>query len=143
MDSEIKYYKLYEFISVADRDNIEFARYTYYCSARKFVIETVDHHPITEAQIRSYEFADFYLAPNQFSTYNYHVLAILGKSYLMYEISDEIFIWVCYTEEGYREKGHASNLLSRLKETNPEKIIKTDTYNKSLEKICMRLGIQL
>lgn len=151
MNIEITHCKLYEFISIANRDNIEFAKYTYAdCSARHFVIETGDD-PTTEEQIKTYVFEDFCLKPTPDISYNYYVLAILGKSYLMYKIlnddddddDDGIFIWVCYTESNHRKKGYISTLLRHLKKIHPEQTIKTHTYNESLKKICLQLGIEL
>lgn len=143
MEIETTHCKLYEFISIANRENIEFAKYIHDCSARDFVLEIIDDHPTTGEQIRTYTFKDFYLKPSPFTPYNYHVLAILGTSYLMYEISDEIFIWACYTEENSRGNGYISTLLKNLKEIYPEKVIKTHTDHESLKKICLRFGIEL
>lgn len=127
-------YKLYEFIAISENARIDFAKKSNDCigSGNHFIDVTVEYD-LNETPVRSYKFKEFYLGENDQGIYSYYVLAIPGKSYLMYEEeeSSNIFIWVAYTEEKFRGKGYITQLLKELKHQNPEKIITTDTYNEN------------
>lgn len=138
-------FKLHEFVEISNNAGIDFSQYTHNCGARDFVEETVETHWLTEEKIRHYKFEDFYLNESNFEIYPYYVLTLMEKSYLMYKEGEnnDIFIWVAYTEEKFRGKGHITNLLKELKHQNPEKVITTHTFNENLMRACRNVGVQL
>lgn len=136
---------LIEFIDLAGRNNIDFAKITHSCSAYSFVDEKVKVN-ISDEFVRSYSFKDCYTNWKHVEFMPYYVLGILHKAYLMYELDQdnrEITIWVCYTEENQRGKGYMNLLLSSLKNAHIGVRITIDTYNEILRNICKNLGINL
>ena len=126
--------------------NLNFAECAYDCDASEFVEEEVVTDPVTYKSNHIYRFKSFYLDHMNFSEYPlypYQVLFIKNKAYLMYEISEIIFIWVCYSEPNYRNRGLMSLLIKHLKSIYPNKQIQIDTFNKSLQKISKAAGIKL
>jgi len=142
MDEIVENIKLFNFIPISLNGNIDFAKITYECGAYDFVDMETGYEVGTDKITRSYSFQEFYVKESPYSDYNYFVLYILGKSYVMYEIEeDNISIWVCYTEEEEREKGYITLLLSKLTELFPNKNIVGDTFNEDLIKILRSLNI--
>lgn len=145
MDKQIINIKLIEFIDLAERSNIDFAKITYSCSAYAFIDEKVKVN-FNDEFIRSYSFKDCYTNWKHIELMPYYVLGILHKAYLMYEIDQdslEVAIWVCYTEEGQRGKGYMKMLLNSLKNAHPGVRITVDTYNEALRNTCKNLEIHL
>ncbi|BBA70875.1 hypothetical protein YM18_2357 [Geobacter sulfurreducens] len=145
MDEQIINVRLIEFIDLADRGNIDFAKITYSCSAYEFVDQKVKVN-FSDEFIRSYSFKEYYTNWKHAEFMPYYVLGILHKTYLMYEIdqeNSEITTWVCYTEEEHRGKGYMRMLLNSLKNAHPGVRITVDTYNEALRNICNDLGIRL
>jgi RimJ/RimL family protein N-acetyltransferase len=146
MTEEVIKTRLIEFIEIARRSNIDFAEITYSCGAHDFVNEDVELNLEDDRFIRSYTFKDFYTNWKYADCMSYYVLAILNKAYLMYEVnedSEEITIWVCYTEVEHRGKGYMTMLLNSLKNNYLGVRITVDTFNEKLRKICKDLGINL
>lgn len=138
----IEEYRLQEFISLAAEREIDFAEYTHKCGATDFVDSSYGYDSSIGKSVFSYQFKDFYTNPRFSSVSPYFVLALMGISYLLYEVSDEIMIWVCYTEKDCRGQGNITTLLKHLKGSFPESDIVIDTYNESLRGICNQLSFR-
>jgi hypothetical protein len=82
MDEPIIIVRLIEFIDLADRSNIEFAKITYSCSAYAFVDQKVKVN-FSDEFIRSYSFKECYTDWKHAEFMPYYVLGILHKAYLM------------------------------------------------------------
>ncbi|MCW8924503.1 MAG: hypothetical protein OQK69_12905 [Gammaproteobacteria bacterium] len=143
MSEEITRGRLVDFIEANQGKDIDFAKYTYKCGATDFVDQSYDFDSRINKSVWSYKFKEFYLNPYGFEFYPYFVISIPGKSYVMYELNSEITVWVCYTEEQDRGKGHMTELLMFLKRKHPDKQITVDTFNETLRKLCLNIGINL
>lgn len=143
MSAEITHTRLIEFVEANKGEDVDFAQYAYDCGATDFVDQVVDFDWRTDKSIRTYNFKDYYLRPDNYGHYPYYVASFPNKSYLMYEVNSEIFIWACYTEENHRDKGYMTELLNFLKREYPEKKITIDTFNESLRQSCIKLGINV
>lgn len=108
-----------------------------------FVDSSYDYDPSIGRSAYLYRFKEFYTNPRFHDASPYFVFAITGASYLLYEVGNEIMIWVCYTEEGCRGQEYITTLLKHLKNTFPGKQIVIDTYNESLLQICRKLGFRI
>lgn len=142
MNENILHLKLNDFNALAIKNNIDFAKITYHCHAIEFI--SISRDIVCEEDVIFYRFDDLFLEEPKYWEYTYYVLAMVGKSYLMYEIEDtQITIWVCYTEEKHRNKGCISMLLSELIALFPGEKIIGDTRNESLIKIfkSKRIGL--
>lgn len=136
-------YRLQDFISIACKNGVDFAKYTYECGAMDFIDSTYEYDSRLGRPVHSYKFKSFYTDPRFPEDSTHFVLAVVGVSYLLYEVKEEIMIWVCYTEKAHRRQGYISNLLESLKSSYPNKDIVTDSHDESLCAICRKLGIRL
>lgn len=143
MNKEITHERLVDFIEADKNSHIDFAQHTYKCGATGFVDQSYDFDPQVNKSVWSYKFKDLYLKPEKFEYYPYFIISIPEKSYLMYELNSEIFVWVCYTEEHHRGKDYMAALLNFLINKYPEKEITVDTFNESLRELCIDIGINL
>lgn len=145
MTEGIQHLKLHVFIEEAHKNNINFAEITYNCSARDFIDMTVDF--IGHENKHNYTFQEFYTNATYGENLSYYVLGLMGKSYIFYEVKDdvedEVTIWVCYTEKEHRKSGYITLLLKDLVSRYPNKKIVVDTFNEELQKTCRNLGIIL
>lgn len=138
MKEKVIRHNLTEFINICEESNIDFAKITYDCMARDFVKQVYDR---TE---KAYIFTEPFLDHSFTKIMKYEVLAILNRSYLMYQVERKaITVWVCYTEEEHRNCGYIMKLLTMLIKKHHNKIITVDTHNQSLRNICSTLGINL
>ena len=143
MNKEIKHENLVGFIEANKDSQIDFAQYTYECGATDFVDQSYDFDPRVNKSVWSYKFNEFYLKLENIGYCQNFVIFIPEKAYLMYELTDDIFVWVCYTEESHRGKGYMTELLSYLKSKYTNKRVTVDTYNESLRELCIKTGINL
>lgn len=131
---------LIEFIELCDQSNINFAKITYECGSMEFVDERARYE--NDRMVKTHKFKELYLDPDFMKFMKYEVMAILYRSYLMYEVMDDaITIWVCYTEEEHQRSGYMTKLLKLLVEKHKNKTITIDTISESLRNICSSLGI--
>jgi len=114
MNKEIAHERLIDFIEANKNSHIDFAQHTYKCGATDFVDQSYDFDPRVNKSVWSYKFKDLYLKPKSFEHYPYFVISIPEKSYLMYKLNSEIFVWVCYTEEQHRGKGYMTDVNGHL-----------------------------
>jgi hypothetical protein len=142
MSHSIEQFKLEDFIPIATARDINFAEITYECGAgHKFI----DSKPeISEDQIKNiHAFKPFYLEKQEYWISSFFVLALMGKSYVMYEVSDDkISILVGYTHESARKQGYITRMLKHLTELYPDWPIIGDTFDESLIKIQKSVGIK-
>jgi hypothetical protein len=143
MSEKIAHLRLLDFVEASKTSDFDFAQYTYDCGATKFVDQSYEFDSEKNKSIWTYEFVGFYLNPENFEFYPYFVVSFPGKSYLLYEIADEILVWVCFTKENHRGRGYMTELLKHLKGLYPEMQITVDTFNESLRKLCINNGINL
>lgn len=142
MKEKVSCNNLIDFIGICKKSNIDFARITYECGATKFVDERARFE--NGGMVKTYKFEELYLDQTFMNLMKYEVMAILNRSYLMYEVKvGAITIWVCYTKEEYRNSGYMTILLKLLIGKHQNTKITIDTFNESLRNICSFLGIDL
>lgn len=138
MKEKIVRHNLTEFIDNCEKSNIDFAKITDECMAKNFVKEVKD------GAEKTYTYIEPFLDHSFTKMMRYEVLAIYNRCYLMYQVERKaITIWVCYTENGYRNRGYMTKLLIMLIKKHQKKIITVDTHNPRLRNICNTLGINL
>ena len=140
MSEPVKRFRLKKFLSIAEKRGINFAEITYQCGAHKF-IDT--NHNYTNNGIKIVRrFKREYLEEQEYSESRYFVLAIVGKSYVMYEVLEsKILIWVSYTHDSFRRNGYITRILRHLTELYQSRSVIGHTHNKSLLEILKSLGI--
>jgi len=143
MIEKITHSRLPDFVEANKSSGFDFAQYTYDCGATSFVDKSREFHREKNKSIWIYRFNEYYLNPKNFHVYPYFVIAVPEKSYLMYEIGDEISVWVCYTEKNHRKHGYMKELLKYIKDKYRDKLIIVDTYNESLRKLCIDNGLSI
>ena len=143
MSHSIEQFKLEDFIPIATSRDINFAEITYECGAGHKFIDT--KLKISNDQIKNiHAFKPFCLEKQDYLFSSYFVLAVMGKSYVMYEVlDDKISIWVSYTHESARKQGYITRILKHLTELYPDRPIIGDTFDESLIKIQKSLGIKI
>lgn len=141
MNDEISNSSLNDFIHYAMKSNIDFAKITYACCAYDFVDKRRYRNNGEEIEI--YKFKEICYDTAYLKVFPRYVLSIGDRSYLMYELQEEITVWVCYTDEKHRRRGYMTRLLKSLIQMYPNTKITVDTFNESLRKICKSLGIAL
>ena len=140
MPESIKKLSLREFIPIAMEIGVNFAEITYKCSAFGFIDSTTDYSGNEIKLIKSFKHK--YLKEPQPWESRYFVLALMNKSYVMYEeLEDKILIWVGYTHKSARKQGYISQILKHLTELYQDRQIIGDTFDQSLIKIFESLGI--
>lgn len=138
MKEKIIRYNLTEFIDICEQSGIDFPKITYECMAINFVKQ------VNDGKVKPYTFIEPFLDHSFTKIMKYEVLAMLNRCYLMYQVEGKaVTVWVCYTEEEYRNRGYITKLLTMLIKKHQNKIITVDTHNQSLRKICSTLGINL
>ena len=142
MSYSIEKFKLEDFIPFATARGVDFAKITSECGAEhKFIDTKINFYDDRIEKI--YTFKQFYLEKQEYFMSSYFVLAVMGKSYVMYEeYDDKILLWVSYTHESARKQGFITRILKQIKDLYPNKSIIGHTYDESLIRIQKSLGIK-
>ena len=143
MNQDISKFKLIDFVGYSISEEIDFAKYVYMCGAHRFVERENMFNPLTKRKDVKYKFKEYILNECSKITFPLYVISIPKKSYLMYEVSSSVSVWVCYTEETHRKLGYMELLLKELMLMYPEKTISIDTCNLELKRKCSSLGITI
>lgn len=141
--SDIQHHSLTEFIPIAESMGIDFPQYAYVCGATKFIEHIRELNQNSWEFVPHYRFKEEYIESGIFSHLPLYVLWLPNISYLLYDKYSEISIWVCYTEETHRKKGHMRTLLEELKKMYEGRKIVIDTYNPTLRRYSEEVGFEL
>jgi hypothetical protein len=137
MTEQIQTCKFIDFIKIAHKNKIDFAKIMLECGAATFL--GIDFSKPNYPYVIKKELLD----ESSYCKYPYYVTYYPYKSYVMFEISERILLWVGFTEVKERKKGYMTQLFKSIIEQFSNKEVVGDSHDKNMIQICESLKIKM